>query len=102
MIRVIRQQRAKKLLRSGAPRRILIHSVTPVPAFAERPRFVRVAFEFVDPPGPWSMQFYEGEARDGALLARLKPGSKAFFYESEDGARSRVLKDEEGAVLWPK
>jgi hypothetical protein len=102
MPRFLRKQRAAKLLLKGDPRRILIHSVTPVPAFSEAPDFVRVAFEFIDPPGPWTMQFFEGVATDKELLAGLKPATPAFFFESEDGARTRVLRTQDGRALWPR
>lgn len=100
MFAFLRRQRAARLLATGAPRRIRIHSLAPVPADVPRPDFVRVAFEFLDPPGPWSMQFYEAGPADA--LATLSPGTTAWFYESEDGARVRLLKTEAGVAIWPR
>jgi hypothetical protein len=63
---------------------------------------VRIAFEFIDPPGPWSMQFYEAAGNQPDVLGRLAPGGNARFYESDDGARVRVLSTEDGLPLWPR
>lgn len=100
--RFFRRSRAASLLKSGAPRRIRIHSVTPVPADTATPQFLRVAFEFLEPPGPWSIQFYEATSAQPELSATLVPGARARFYESEDGARTRVLATEDGKPLWPR
>lgn len=97
-----KRKRAENLLKSGDPRRIRIHSVTPVPDDAPRPEFLRVAFEFLDKPGPWSMQFYEATSTQPEIAAKLEPGAMAVFYESEDGARTRVLATEDGKALWPR
>ncbi|MDK2971654.1 MAG: hypothetical protein PWP23_1409 [Candidatus Sumerlaeota bacterium] len=82
------------------PRAIEIHSVTPVPA--ENPRFHRVAFTFKDPPGPYSLQFYEAASGQDALLARLGPGTAAAYYESRDEARMRLIETTAGEPLWPR
>ncbi len=100
--RFFRRSRAASLLKSGAPRRIRIHSVTPVPAGNAAPQFLRVAFEFLEPPGPWSIQFYEASSAQPEIAATLVPGAKARFYESEDGAQTRVLATEDGKPLWPR
>jgi hypothetical protein len=102
MFGFLKQSRVAKLLKSGSPRRIRVHSTHPIPADQPRPDFVRVAFEFLDPPGPWSMQFYEANPRQPELVMVLQPGTIARFYESEDGARTRVLTTEDGKPLWPR
>jgi hypothetical protein len=96
-----KKSRVAKLLKSGAPRRIRVHSLHPQPADAPKPTFVRIAFEFLDPPGPWSMQFYEATPEQPELLALLTPGTEARFLESEDGARTRVLVTADGRAVWP-
>lgn len=70
------------------------------PDDAPRPDLVRVAFEFLDPPGPWSIQFFEADPSQTDVLTVLEPGTNAWFYESEDGARTRVLKTEDGRPLF--
>ncbi len=99
ILKPLRAKRARRLLATGAPRRIRIHSVTPDPE--ENPRLHRIAFEFLDPPGPWSMQFYQAEPFKSKLPDALAPGSTAWFYETDDGARTRVLKLEDGTPVWP-
>jgi hypothetical protein len=101
MLHWLRKQRAAALQKKGAPRRIRIHSQHPQPPDAPRPEYVRIAFEFLDPPGPWSMQFYEA-VPEAAVLGELAPGASAQFYESEDGARTRLLVTEGGKPLWPR
>lgn len=101
MFGLFRKQRIEKLLKSGEPRRIRVHSVAKHPADAPRPDYLRVAFEFLDPPGPWTMQFFEAEPSPEAA-AELSPGAAATFYESEDGARTRILVTESGARLLPR
>ncbi|MCC6545871.1 hypothetical protein IT570_01790 [Candidatus Sumerlaeota bacterium] len=98
--RIFQRRNVEKLLKEGSPRRICIHSVRFPEEKEEGP--VRIAFEFLDPPGPWSMQFYE--VRDGQeeLLGSLSPGTKAQFFESGDGARTRVLRTAENRIVWPR
>ncbi len=91
MFRYFRWRRARKLLRRGNPRRIRVHSVTPVPEGSTAPRYYRVAFEFLDRPGPWSIQFYEAAPGQEKLIAALEPGARAGCHESGDGKGSRVL-----------
>ncbi len=95
-----KKKRAEKLLKSGDPRRIQIHSV--ISLEEEGCGGNRVAFEFLDPPGPWSVQFYEAAPGQEGVLADLEPGSQAVFYESEDGAKTRVLALSDGRALWPR
>lgn len=102
MFAFLRRSRAAGLFAKGAPRRIRIHSLHPQPADSPRPEYVRIAFEFVDPPGPWSMQFYEADGNQPDILAGLAPGGSARFYESEDGARTRLLATDDGKPLWPR
>ncbi len=106
MFRYLRWRRARKLVREGAPRPIRVHSVTPVPESGGAPRFFRVAFEFLDPPGPWSIQFYEAAPGQNGLMETVEPGTRAIYFESEDGARTRVIvlgkKDEEQRPLLPR
>lgn len=97
-----KRRRAEQLMKAGAPRRIRIHSVRPCPEDTPRPQFLRVAFEFLDPPGPWSIQFYEASSAQPEVSGTLAPGTEARFYESEDGARTRVLATAEGVALWPR
>jgi len=85
MIRWWRQQKAKELFRKGVPRKIRIHSVHP------QENGSRIAFEFLDPPGPWSMQFYVAAPSERAAVDGLKSGTEAQFYESEDGSVVRVM-----------
>ena len=99
-----RRRRAAALIKSGKPRNIRIHSVARVPAgdgLGERP-YARVAFEFTQVPGPWSMQFYEAADGQDDVLALLEPGKRAVFHESNDGARVRVLVIDETIPLWPR
>ncbi len=99
----LRKKKAERLLKEGAPRKISIHSVIEVTEEGgKKCHFFRVAFEFTTPPGPWSMQFYEAAPGQNDVLQDLKPETKAFFYESEDGAKTRVLKTSEGKPLWPR
>ena len=102
MLAFLRHKRAEALLKSVAPRRIRIHSLHPVPPDSPRPDFIRIAFEFLDPPGPWSVQFYEATASQPEITGTLSPGTIARFYESEDGARTRLLTTEEGKPLRPR
>lgn len=97
-----RKKRIAELLAKGFGRPIRIHSVVPVPEGSASPKFVRVAFEFLDPPGPWSMQFYEASTAQRELLGELAAGVSAKFFESEDGARTRVLVLEDGRALMPR
>lgn len=99
--RWLRKSRARKLLATGAPRSIRIHSVTPQPDGAPNAQYLRVAFEFLDPPGPWSMQFYNARADQPDISNTLNPGANAKFYESDDQARTRVLATDDGRALWP-
>ena len=94
------RQRVEKLLKDGSPRRIRIHSVRFPEAGSREP--ARVAFEFLDPPGPWSMQFYEVRGGQEDLLKTLQPGTNAQFFESEDEARTRVLRTTENVIVWPR
>ena len=90
MFRFLRWKRARRLIQTGAPRQIRIHSLTAVPEGAPQPRFFRVAFEFLDPPGPQSIQFFEAAPGQEALKTTI-PGARGFHYESGDGARTRVM-----------
>lgn len=96
-----KRRRIERARESLKPRSIEIHSVTPRPSAAE-PRFYRVAFIFLDPPGPYSLQFYEAAAGDNPSLERFVPGYKARYYESRDEALVRVMETEDGAILWPR
>lgn len=98
LLRNVRHRNARRLIKAGGLRRIRIHSVSQEPA--ERPAYVRVAFEFLDPPGPWSIQFYRAWLAQGSWKA-LEPGLRARFYESEDGARTRVMTLDDGTPILP-
>lgn len=102
MLGFLRRAKARKLLKSGAPRRIRIHSVRSAPPEGGKTEFLRVAFEFIDPPGPWSMQFYEAVANQAEISGQLVPDAEAIFFESEDGARSRLLATKDRQPLWPR
>lgn len=91
MFRFLRWKRARRLIRTGSPRQIRIHSLTPVPEGSHAPRCFRVAFEFLDPPGPQSIQFFEAAPGQDEALNLTVPGGRGFYYESEDGARTRVM-----------
>lgn len=95
-----RRRAAEQLRHTAKPRVVRIHSLNPQPPGAERPDFVRVAFEFTDPPGPYSMQFYEAPPGQASLDA-LSPGAEAHYYESLDGARTRLLETTDGEPVWP-
>lgn len=95
-----RRQAADALRKAEKPRAIEIHSVTPVPR--DKPEFVRVAFIFTDPPGPYSLQFYEAATGQDAVVAKLPSHAKARYFESRDEARTRVIETEDGEGLWPK
>jgi hypothetical protein len=96
-----RRRRLIEAARAGLrPRAIEIHSVTPVPA--DRPRFHRVAFVMKDPPGPYSLQFYEAAAGQPAALAPLAPGAAARYFESRDEARTRWIETDTGGVVLPR
>lgn len=98
----LRKKRIAELLAKGYGRPIRIHSVVPVPEGSSSPKFVRVAFEFLDPPGPWSMQFYEASTAQADVVSAIAAGASAKFFESEDGARTRVLVLEDGRTLMPR
>ena len=97
--RLFRRPRIERLLKKAAARRIRVHSVQAADGACGPDR---VAFEFIDPPGPWSMQFYEAMAGQKDILAELIPGASAHFFESNDGAQTRVLRTAEGKILWPR
>lgn len=99
---MFRRARARRLAKSAVARRIRVHSVSPQPPDAARPDFLRIAFDFVDPPGPWSIQFYEAETPSPEVSVKLTPGLMAKFYESEDGARTRVFSLEDGTLVLPR
>lgn len=48
------------------------------------------------------MQFYEGCPEDSSVIAALNPGASARFYETEDGARTRILVTEDNQPVWPR
>lgn len=103
LFRSTRRRRADALRKSAAPRLIEIHSVTPQPDGGEGPAsFYRVAFTFLDPPGPYSIQFFESTPGSAGLVGSLAPGVKARYFESRDGARTRVIETEDGVVWWPR
>lgn len=102
MFAFLRRRRAQQLLAKGDPRRVRVHSIAFHPPESTSPQYVRVAFEFLDPPGPWTMQFYEAAGDQPDVLTDLAPDAKATFFESDDGARTRVLRTESGKVLWPR
>lgn len=103
MFKQLKRKRAEKLLKSGYSRKIRIHSVVSEPEGADRPEYVRVAFEYLDPPGPWSIQFYEADPSDVALWKSLEPGTEARFYTSEeDEGATRLLVTEDKRPLWPR
>ncbi|MEO8377028.1 MAG: hypothetical protein ABI579_05095 [Candidatus Sumerlaeota bacterium] len=99
--KIFQRSRVEKLLKEGSPRRIRIHSVRfPDEEHSAEPP--RVAFEFLEVPGPWSMQFYEAKNGQVELLKTLTPGTNAQFFESDDGARTRVLRTAGNDILWPR
>lgn len=95
MIRWWRQRKAKELFRKGAPRKIRIHSVHP------QDNGSRIAFEFLDPPGPWSMQFYVAAPSERGTVEGLASGTEARFYESEDGSTVRIMATAAGVPILP-
>ncbi|MEQ8822061.1 MAG: hypothetical protein RLY93_17635 [Sumerlaeia bacterium] len=99
---MFKRKRAEALRKAAPPRRIRIHSVTPQPAGAARPVYFRVAFEFLDPPGPWTLQFFEVGGDQASTLQGLEPGAETRFWESDDEARTRVMETPEGEALWPR
>ncbi|MCB2155124.1 hypothetical protein KQI84_09575 [bacterium] len=97
-----RRRQADELRKSAKPRSIEIHSLTPQPDGAGIPApYYRVAFTFLDPPGPYSIQFFESEPDSPDLAKSLAPGVKARYFESRDGAQTRVIETEDGKVWWP-
>ncbi len=103
MFKQQRKKRAQKLLESGYGRKVRIHSVTPEPEGGDPPEFIRLAFEYLDPPGPWSMQFYEADASDTELWKALAPETEGkFFTSEEDEGTTRVFVTEDGKALWPR
>ena len=96
-----RRRRAEQLRQSAHPRSIEIHSVTPQPEGSPAP-FYRVAFTFLDPPGPYSIQFFEAVPDSAEAAGGLPSGAKARYFESHDGARTRVIETEDGKVWWPR
>lgn len=93
-----RKEKAGKLIASTPARRIRIHSV----AVMEEEDCRRIAFEFLDPPGPWSMQFYEARIDNPGVLEMLKANEDAGFHESSDGAQTRVLVTKDGDPVYQK
>ncbi|CAN5384294.1 hypothetical protein BH09SUM1_BH09SUM1_03380 [soil metagenome] len=102
MLSILGKLRAKSLMKKSGGRRIRIHSVTPVKADFSGREFSRVAFEFLDPPGPWSMQFFESSSVSASLAGVIAPGALAKFFESDDAARTRVMAAEGGQVIWQR
>jgi hypothetical protein len=106
MIRFLRRlgepARRQRLLRDAKPRVVRVHRVDAQPPGAEPPAFARVAFEFLDPPGPFSMQFLEVAPEQAARALALQPDDRVEYLESLDGARARALRLPGGEVLWPR
>ncbi len=100
-----RRKRAEEARKTLKPRSVEIHSITPQPADrpeGRTPDFLRVAFVFLDPPGPYSLQFYEAATGQDAVVGKLPPGTKARYYESRDEAHTRLIETEEGEPVWPR
>lgn len=99
-----RRRRLEALRDVDKPRSIRIHSISDQPEErtpGQAARWHRVAFEFLDPPGPWSMQFYEAASGQDALDG-LEPGVEARYFESRDGARLRLIETTDGEAIWPR
>jgi len=90
-----RRRRIERLRAAGRGRAVRIHSV------ATEGDAVRIAFEFLDPPGPYTLQFYQAETPGGDVAAKLVPGAAARYYESADAARTRLLETVDGEPVWP-
>ncbi len=101
ILRRSKRPQADQLLKTGGPRKIRIHSKAPVDPEMGDESPVRVAFEFLDPPGPWSLQFFIAEPGQTDVLEHVNPDTTAWYYESEDGARTRVMKFDEDRILYP-
>ena len=101
---LLRRWRARQLIaRVAKPRRIRVHSVAEIRDSAGAPlRGHRVAFAFLEAPGPWSVQFYEAAPGQESLINQLTPGCSAGVREGKDGVRTRVLTLETGEPLWPR
>lgn len=86
-------------LARAAARRVRIHSLACEPRDSDHPEFYRLAFEFTDPPGPYSMQFIEFAAEHADDLRALKPDSAIDYLETRDGARARAIRLPDSRLL---
>ena len=92
----------RESLLKGKGRMVRVHSVSAQPPEADPPHFYRLAFEFTDPPGPYSMQFIEFGPESADALLSLKPDAEIEYLESRDGARSRAIRLTDGSAVWPR
>lgn len=100
--RITSPARRRRLLETTTPRVVRIHRVDPEPPGADPPQFVRIAYEFTDPPGPFSLQFFEADPASNATALALKPDDQVAYYESTDEARTRAFKLDSGEIIWTR